>query len=315
MLKKILKYIGLFLLFFAVLTCALYWKRDIPVEALKAKYAPAPSKFVRVQGMEVHYRDEGNPADSVPVVLIHGTGSSLHTWEPCVRALKGQYRIITLDLPAYGLTGPNPARNYSHAFYTEFIAAFLTQLKVDQCILGGNSLGGGIAWQYAGAHPEHVRKLILIDAGGYPMAPESVPIAFKLARTPVLKWILQHISPRPLAVMSARNVYADPDKVTEATVDRYYELFLRKGNRQAFVDRMQYFQYPDNTAGIRSIQIPTLVLWGEQDRLIPVKNAYFFHNDLPHDTLVVLPNAGHVPMEEAPERTTAVMADFLAHFK
>lgn len=312
MTRKIITYSALILLGLLILVCAYHWKQDIPLEQLKKKYAPEPSRFIAVQGMEVHYRDEGNPQDTTPLVLLHGTGASLHTWEPCVRLLGTQYRIITLDLPAYGLTGPNPDGNYSPAFYVDFIAEFLSKIGIQQCVIGGNSLGGGIAWQYAYRYPEKVAKLILIDAAGYPMNPESTPIAFKLARVPVLKHLLKYVSPRPLAVKSVQNVYINQDKVTDALVDRYYELFLREGNRQAFIDRMAYFQYPDQSASIQQIRIPALILWGEQDRLIPVENAYRFQADLPLDTLVVLQQVGHLPMEEDPTSTAAVIRAFLS---
>lgn len=308
---KFLKYLGIALLFLMIGICIFYWKKDIPLEKLKAKYTSPTSAFVDVLGMSVHYRDEGNKNDSLPLVLIHGTGASLHTWEESVKLLKDSFRIITMDLPAYGLTGPNPERIYSQDFYVHFIHEFLTSIHVDLCIIGGNSLGGAIAWNYAHSYPSKVKKLILIDAAGYPMDSESKPIAFTLAQIPVLKHLLNYVTPRFLAEKSVRNVYDDPLKVTDAVVDRYYELFLREGNRQAFVDRMNFSEYPDYLKKIRDVNIPTLLIWGENDKLIPVENAMKFRNDLPNDTLVILDKTGHVPMEESPERTVVAMKSFL----
>ena len=107
------------------------------------------------------------------------------------------------------------------------------------------------------------------------------------------------------------NVYDDPTKVTEKVVDRYFDLFLREGNRQAFVDRMNFSTYPDHLTRIRSIKTPTLIIWGENDKLIPIENAQKFHADLPNDTLVVLEKTGHVPMEENPNRTVDAIRLFL----
>lgn len=309
--RKFLKYLFAIVLLLLVILTAVFWTGDIPLDTLKAKYTSPSSKFVEVMGMDVHYRDEGQLNDSLPLVLLHGTGASLHTWEATVLAMKDRYRIITLDLPAYGLTGPNPERVYTQEFYSKFMAAFLDRIGVQKCIIGGNSLGGAIAWRFTSEHPSRVEKLILIDAGGYPTQSTSVPIAFRLARTPVLKHSLKFITPRPLAAKSVKNVYADPGKVTEAVVDRYYELVLREGNRQALIDRMKGFDYPDNADMIKSITIPTLVIWGDKDGLIPVENAYRFHDDLPNDSLVVLKNLGHVPMEEDALQTTAVIRSFL----
>ena len=212
---KFLKYLGLALFVFLFVLCVAFWKNDLPLSTLKTKYTSQSSAFVEVMKINVHYRDEGIKNDSVPLVLIHGTGASLHTWEDCIHRLKDSFRIITLDLPAYGLTGPNPDRVYSQEFYVKFINEFLTSIQVDKCIIGGNSLGGAIAWNYTHQYPEKVKKLILIDAAGYPMVSESKPIAFTLAQIPVLKHLLNYITPRFLAEKSVLNVYEDTSKVTE----------------------------------------------------------------------------------------------------
>ena len=308
---KYVKFIGFSLLVLVVVLFCFYWENDIPLDTLKSKYTTAASAFVDVMQMQVHYRDEGNKNDSLPLVLIHGTGASLHTWEESVKLLTDSFRVITLDLPAYGLTGPNPKRIYSQAFYVQFIDEFLKSIHVNKCIIGGNSLGGAIAWNYTYEHPTKVEKLILIDAAGYPMISESKPIAFTLAQIPVLKHMLNYITPRFLAKKSVMNVYDDPTKVTEKVVDRYFDLFLREGNRQAFVDRMNFSTYPDHLIRLRTIKTPTLIVWGENDKLIPIENAQKFHADLPNDTLVVLEKTGHVPMEENPDRTVDAIRLFL----
>jgi len=309
--RRIIKYLGIAIVISLAVAFVFFRTSDIPVEALKEKYAPAPSKFITVQGMDVHYRDEGKPGDPLPIVLIHGTGASLHTWEPMVAELKASYRVITLDIPAFGLTGPNPKRDYSAEFYTSFMQAFLKALSVDSCIMGGNSLGGSIAWNYALSYPAAVKKLILIDASGYPTTAKSMPIAFRIARTPVLKHLLKYLGARSLAAKSIEDVYADPSRVQPEIVDRYYDMYLREGNRQALLDRMATSFHPDTYLKINTLQMPTLILWGEEDKLIPVENAYRFQKDLPHDTLVILKNLGHVPMEEDPKTTTEVVRSFL----
>lgn len=308
---KLLKYTTIILLSLILVMLLAFWKNDIPLETLKNKYASPSSSFIDVMEMNVHYRDEGIKTDSIPLVLIHGTGASLHTWEHCVDALKDSFRIITMDLPAYGLTGPNPDRVYTQQFYLEFINEFLQKINVNKCIIGGNSLGGAIAWNYTHQYPEKVKKLILIDAAGYPMVSESKPIAFRLAQIPVLKNMLNYFTPKFLAKKSITNVYEDPSKVTDILVDRYFELFLREGNREAFVDRMSFSEYPDHLQKIRAIKTPTLILWGANDKLITVQNAMKFQSDLPNDTLVILEKTGHVPMEEAPEQTVNVIRSFI----
>jgi pimeloyl-ACP methyl ester carboxylesterase len=291
--------------------CALYWENDIPLENLVTKYANIESQFIEIDGMSVHYREEGNQTDTIPVILIHGTGSSLHTWEGWVQELKPQRRVIRLDLPAYGLTGPNSNGDYSPEFYVEFMNHFLTKLGVKQCVMGGNSLGGAITWAYALKYPEKVTKMILVDAGGYPMESKSVPMAFQMAKIPVIKDLIKYITPRSVIEKSVQNVYVNKAKVTPDLVDRYFELSLREGNRDAFVKRINQGIINDKYLKISSLRMPTLILWGDGDLLIPIDNAEKFHHDLPNDTLVVFKNLGHTPMEEDAHTTVAIVKDFL----
>ena len=315
LLIKALKYLFIFILTIIVVLSALYWKSDIPLETLKEKYANSDSKFIEVDGMSVHYRVEGLAQDSIPLVLLHGTGASLHTWDGWVNALKTERKIIRLDLPAYGLTGPNPTSDYSQEFYASFINDFLTKLGVKKCIIAGNSLGGSIGWNFAVKYPEKVSKMILVDAGGYPMKSKSVPIAFQVAGLPVIKNLFKYVTPRFIVQKSIENVYADKSKVTDVLVDRYFELSLRNGNRQAFIDRMSEFRNKGivnvKTAKIKDLLMPTLIIWGEKDLLIPLEVGEKFHADLPNDTLVVFKNLGHTPMEEDAAKTVAVVKEFL----
>jgi pimeloyl-ACP methyl ester carboxylesterase len=315
LLIKALKYLFIFILTIIVGLSALYWKSDIPLETLKEKYANSDSKFIEVDGMSVHYRVEGLAQDSIPLVLLHGTGASLHTWDGWVNALKSERKIIRLDLPAYGLTGPNPTSDYTQEFYATFINNFLTKLGVRQCIISGNSLGGSIAWNFAVKYPKKVSKMILVDAGGYAMKSKSVPIAFQVAGWPLIKNLFKYVTPRSIVQKSVENVYVDKSKVNEILVDRYFELSLREGNRQAFIDRMSEFRNKGitniKTSQIKYLSMPTLIIWGDKDLLIPLEVGEKFHTDLPNDTLVVFKNLGHTPMEEDAENTVATVKEFL----
>lgn len=309
--KKNLKISLLSLALIVVIISVLFGHSDIPLDTLKVKYAPSPSEFIQVDGMNVHFRDEGSSTDSLPIVLIHGTSSSLHTFEGWASKLKKSHRVVRMDIPGFGLTGSFPNRNYTIDKYVDFIKHFLDTKGINQCILAGNSLGGNIAWRFAVKYPKMVNKLVLIDASGYPLESKSVPIAFKVAKMPVLNKILTFITPRFMVKASLENVYVDKSKITDVLVDRYFELTLRKGNRQALVDRMAVKINSDMVSEIKNIQQPTLVLWGAQDFLIPTKSAYRFQKDLPNDTLVIIKNVGHVPMEEKPDESLAVFINFL----
>jgi pimeloyl-ACP methyl ester carboxylesterase len=312
--KSILKIIKFLLLGSAILLGTIlifFGYTDIPIEDLTLKYGEEPSKFVEVDGMNVHFRDEGTSSDSLPIVLIHGTGSSLHTFNGWTAKLKQKHRIIRMDLPAYGLTGAFPSRDYSMKNYVLFMKRFLKALDIPKCVLGGNSLGGGIAWNFAVDYPEMVDKLILIDASGYPTEAKSIPLAFKIAQTPIINTLFTFITPRFIAKKSVENVYADKSKVSEALVDRYFQLTLRKGNRQAFIDKLTAHKTPSRYQKIKCLKQKTLVIWGEKDELIPPEAAYKFDADLPNSTVVILEGLGHVPMEENPTASLAPVILFL----
>jgi pimeloyl-ACP methyl ester carboxylesterase len=315
--RHLIKVLKIFLVLTIVSTiCILLFfvRRDISLDELKLKYTNKHSSFVSINGMDVHFRDEGNKTDTIPIILIHGTGSSLHTFDVWTNKLKYSKRVIRFDLPAYGLTGPFIDRDYSISNYTSFLKEFLETLDIKQCIIAGNSLGGEIAWNFTLEQPQMVKKLILIDAGGFPLVSKSVPIAFRLAQTPVINKLFSFITPLFIVRSSVENVYFNKLKVTDSLVKRYFELTLRKGNRKAFIDRLSIAKR-HNYVNISNIKQPTLILWGADDLLIPVENAYKFQRSLSNNVLVIMDDTGHVPMEESPLESLGFVTNFLNNSK
>jgi len=310
----LLKAIGALLLATAIVV-PLSKAPDRAVDTLVARWAPAPSDFIDLNGQVVHLRDEGPRDDPVPIVLLHGIGASLHTWEGWVKVLKPQRRVITLDLPGFGLTGPfagsytaGSCRGDAHA---RFVLDLLDALGVPRAVMGGNSLGGEIAWRIAVLAPERVDRLVLVDAAGAAFVPESVPIGFVFARLPVLNRVAEHLLPRALVAASVASVYGDPKRVTSDLVDRYFELALRDGNRRALGQCLQSMVIGEHADRIATIRQPTLVLWGGRDRLIPPKVGRQFAELIRGSRLVVFDELGHVPQEEDPTRTVLPVKEFL----
>ncbi|MCX7891503.1 MAG: alpha/beta hydrolase [Burkholderiales bacterium] len=291
---------------------AFNWAPDQPVEALAPRWAPPPSTFVEVRGMKVHLRDEGPRDDPEPVVLLHGTSASLHTWQGWTEALRGERRVIRFDLPGFGLTGPAPDGDYTLDAYVRFVIAMLDRLGVQHAVLAGNSFGGNVAWATAVMHPGRVAKLVLVDAAGYPLAPASVPIGFRIARLPGVNRVFEFVLPRAVIESSVRNVYGDPGRVTPELVDLYFAITVREGNRRALAAR--FAQSPPGAMAerIREVRAPTLILWGARDRLIPPEDGARFQRDIAGSRLVVFGDLGHVPHEEDPARTVAVVKGFIA---
>jgi pimeloyl-ACP methyl ester carboxylesterase len=283
---------------------------DISVEKLKKEYANEHSKFVEIDGMQVHYRDEGK---GFPIVLIHGTASSLHTWNDWTTELKKKYRVIRMDLPAFGITGPNKNADYSIKSYTQFLHSFLSKINIDTFYLAGNSLGGNIAWNYAAENPDKIEKLILVDASGLPTN-KPQPAIFKMAKTPILNSLFLYITPKFIIKKNIEEVYADDAKVTDKLVTRFHKMALRVGNRQAFIDRAKMdfkLGSKSNLEKLKSIQTPTLLIWGAKDLWIPLDNGKRMDSLLPTSKLMILDNSGHVPMEENPIESLAVLKQFL----
>ena len=311
--KKLFKYLGYFLLTLLIGSSVILIavaQKDIPRAQLKNKYANSPSKFMPLMGMQVHYRDEGNKVDSMPVLLIHGTSSSLNTWDSLINYLPSNKRIIRLDMPAFGLTGPSPENKYSYTYYSDFLNAFLKELKVQQCIIAGNSLGGGIAWHFALDYPQEVAKLILIDASGYPKINEKGSLGFKIASIPILNNLLLYVTPKSLVKKSLETVFVDQNLITEERITRYHELLLAEGNRKAALSIFKN-RFDQQTNRIKDIKQPTLIIFGEKDQLINSDNAYLFQKDIKNSKAVILKNVGHVPMEEAPKATAELINEFI----
>lgn len=279
---------------------------DLPAAAVAERYASGASQFVEVGGLDVHVRDQGSgPA----LVLLHGSNASLHTWDGWADELSDRFRVVTLDLPGHGLTGPDPRQRYDTDEMARFVDGFADVLGLRRFSIGGNSMGGAVAWHYAALHPDRVERLILVDAAGYPRQ-EPAPLVFRVARLPVLGELLTLLTPDALFEQNLRDVYGDPDQVTDELVDRYAALNRREGNRRAAVARLRAPER-DDTELLATISAPTLVLWGAQDSWIQPEHAEHFAQDIPDAEVIVYEGLGHVPMEEDPVRTAADVRAFL----
>lgn len=307
--ELLLKAAGIFLML-AALAFAVAKAPDRSLESLVPRWALPPSDFVELDGQLVHYRDQGPSGDPLPLVLIHGTSASLHTWEAWATDLSATRRVISFDLPGFGLTGPNAEGDYRAPRYVAFVRQLLGRLGVGRAVIVGNSLGGEIAWQLALADPARVAGLVLVDAAGFDFVPESVPLGFRVARWPVVREAMRWVLPRRAIENSVLDVYGDPSRVTPALVDRYYELALREGNRVALMQRMDQMT-PGPVERLGEIKVPTLILWGGRDRLIPPRWGEAFAKGIPGSQLVVFPKLGHVPQEEDPAATLAALRDWL----
>lgn len=305
---------------FGVLVVAFLLLRtpDTDPAEMRAKYGGPPSQFVDIGGgVTVHLRDEG-PKDAPAIMLLHGSNADLHTWEPWVEALKDRYRVIRFDQVGHGLTGPDPQHDYSRANYVADIGEVADKLGLETFILGGNSMGGKHALAFAAEHPERLAGLLLVDSGGGPMLKRSDDkkgggnIGFKIAQTPGLNLIVEQITPRSLIAQSLEQSVSVKSVASEAAVTRYWELLRYPGNRRATLKRFGFAYEPLTEAEIAAISTPTLILWGEEDRLIPLAAGEWLARTIPNAAFKPYPGIGHLPQEEAVAQTLADLEPWLA---
>ena len=280
---------------------------DRPRAALEARYLASGGDMRLVDGTRLHVRDTG-PRDAPAIVLLHGLGASLHTWDAWAARLDSSFRVVRLDLPGHGLSGPDVTGDYRDTRTHRLLAALLDTLGIARATVVGNSIGGRIAWSFAAAQPSRVERLVLVAPDGfaspgfeYDRAPE-VPATFKLLRVALPKWTIR---------MQLAPAYGDASRLDEATLTRYHDLLLAPGNRAALLERLSQTVLTDPRARLRTIAAPVLLVWGSEDRLIPPRNAADYLAVLPRARRVVLQGLGHVPFEEAPDAALAAVRPFL----
>lgn len=291
---------------------------DIPYEELEARYGNAASRYLQLSnGLRVHYRDEGRRDAEVTLVMVHGFAASLHAWEPWVARLEGDYRLVSLDLPGHGLTRAPEGYQSSPEGQVAVVDALAAELGLPSFVLAGNSMGGSVAWRYALANPEKVRGLVLVNAAGWPAAAEgegdSRPMVFKLLENPLGRSLLRNLDPRPLAGRGLRQAYGDETLVTPELVDRYVELARAPGHRAILTDpRRRSAAAPVTPETFAAIQVPTLVMVGALDQVIPAERGAGFAQGISGARLITYADGGHVPMEQLPDRTAEDLRAFVA---
>jgi len=283
---------------------------DIPYATLEARYGYADSRYMDLPGgVRAHYRDVG-PRDAPAIVLVHGFAASTHAWDGWVKALSKTYRVVVLDLPGHGLTRTSDAYVVRPDSFEATVDGVTRGVGLSRFTLGGNSMGGEVAWTYALDHPDRVERLVLVDAAGWPTPGRGGGMIFKFMTNPIGRRVLKEIEIRPLMTQALRSAYVDPKLVTPALIDRYVDLARAPGHRVVLLGQRprRVARAPD----LSTIHVPTLVIFGRDDRLIPPADGEKFRQAIPGATLILYPGVGHVPMEQIPERSAADLTAWLA---
>ena len=307
--KSIAWALGAMVLLTGTLAAVWAWAPDRSRRELEMRYTDSSTVFISVLGIRLRVRDSG-PRDAPAVVFLHGFGSSLETWEPWARALAAQRRVIRFDFPGAGLSGADLIGDYDDERTLQVVAALMDALKLRQAAFVGNSMGGRIAWEFTARHPDRVTQLVLISPDGFASPGFEYD---QQPHVPGLLRLMKYFLPKRMLRVNLSAAYADPRRLTDASVDRYYDLLLAAGNRDAMLSRMTQTVLRNPVPILKTITTPTLLVWGEKDRMIPYRNAADYLRALPNASLVSFPDLGHLPHEEAPSVSLPAIRDFLSH--
>lgn len=295
--------------FLLALSVWLAWTPDKTEQVLMQSYSRPGTVRLMVQQQPVFVQDSG-PRDAPVVLLLHGFGASLQAWDDWAPALEKNLRVLRIDIPGFGLSGPAVNKDYSDAADVARVIALLDQLGVQQVIMAGHSMGGRIAWNLTAAHPERVSKLVLLSPDGFP---DPNAKSDKTYEVPTLLGLLPYSLPKwALRMGGVAPAFADNSQLTPQMMQRYHDMMLAPGVRTALLERMRQTRNSDPVARLQSITVPTLLIWGEKDAFIPVGNAQDYLKAMPQAKLVTLPGVGHVLHEEAPQASVQVVLDFLS---
>jgi len=292
---------------FVLLVCWSLWTPDLDRADLERQYARAGSQFVQTPGLRTHVQIEG-PAHAPVVLLLHGFGSSLQTWDAWGQGLANEYRVVRLDIAGFGLTGPAESGDYSDEADVQRLLAVVDQLGLPRMTVVGHSMGGRLAWHFAAAHPQRVDKLVLIAPDGFPDPQAKSDRTYDV---PAWMGVVRYALPRWMIKKGVASAYADPSRLDDDTARRYQDMLLAPGVRQAVLARMAQTRNRDPLPWLQRLTMPTLLLWGAQDGMIPAENSMDYQRAMPHAQRVVMPNVGHLPHEEQPQRSLQAVRDFL----
>jgi pimeloyl-ACP methyl ester carboxylesterase len=269
-------------------------------------------EFVSVEGLSVHVRREGKAHPGrTPVVLVHGFGANNWCWRFTIAELARRRAVYAPDLPGFGLSDKPEGFDYTLSGYARFIGSFMDEMGICRAILVGNSMGGGVAVEAALLVPGRVEKLVLIDSLGYHKTGFH---AYRLFGLPLVRDLIMAVaSPFMLRLLLAARVYHDPARVDKELAHRFSLAYRTKNGRRAplWVWRGLSPSPTIPRARIGAVGVPTLVIWGRHDKILPVRHARLFARDITGSRVEIIPDAGHVPHEERPDAVNRLIVDFI----
>ena len=286
---------------------------DVPRDEIEKKYVDESSKFMILKdGSRIHYKDEGNKEGKV-LVLVHGFADSLFTFDYMIPELENEFRLVRMDFPAFGLTGKVPSNNYGPEAFVKVIHEVTNNLGIQKFSIIGNSLGGSAAWRYALNYPEQLEGLILIAAAGIKNEEDKErKLAPKAVNSPLTGWLFRYVMPKFMIGNILKNVFVDESLITSKNVDRFHDFLILEGSREAIISMSTSGGYKNNSkVEIRNITTPTLIIHGANDNIIPIRTHEYFLSEIVNSKALIYDGVGHIPMLEAPIRTSKDIKEFM----
>ena len=321
--KKIIKWtlISVLIVIVYLIYSSIYF--DISRKDLEKKYANNLSQFLELKnGSRIHYRDEGNK-EGPTIFLLHGFNSSLFGYEKMIPFLSDEFRLISLDFPAFGLTGAVPSKDYTIENYITTVSKLKSHLSVDDFYLVGHSMGGHVSWRYALEFPDQVKGLILIASGGIGTSEDlekfkksdDAPLVWKILNSKLAGQLLLYFTPKFFAEQGLKSSVVNQDLVTDEWINEFHDLVLLEGSREAigiiFSNGIDIFESPKK---LKNIKVPTLIIHGARDSLIEVENSKHYESNIPNVEVEVYSNIGHWPIYEAPEQVSKDIYTFINQY-
>jgi len=271
-------------------------------------------RYVHVDSVRARYWELGAGA---PVLLIHGLGASVETWEETLRVLAKTHHVYAVDLVGFGYSD-KPAADYTVDYLVDFIRGFMDVAGLEQATLIGHSLGGALVLRLAILHPDRASKLVLVDSAGLS---RKVGLGLRLASLPLVGELLLRPSPEKTR-QALKPFFHDPILLTGAFVDLNYDLITQPGAQAAYLSTVRSLASVFGArrhigdgiiARLEEIRVPTLVIWGAQDAIVPVAHAEIARDRIANAQIHILPECGHMPMMEKTEEFHRLVGRFLVN--
>jgi len=304
--------LGMSLLLYTLVMLDIRYPSEKSKEAIDAKYLLESSGFIEIDGVSMHYAIDGSGQD---LLLLHANYANLIDWNPWVHQLKDRYRVIRIDIPGHGLTEADPSNDYSMQRTVFLVEQFLNAFEIEKLSIAGASLGGTIGLHYARRNPEKVENLILVSPGA--LNPrirgrnESVTL-------PKPFEIIAYFTPRLITETLLRGGFGDPNNVTDELAERWHDLLLREGQRDAQIARVNQYVSGNIDLVLSQVTAPTLIMWGKKNNVVPVELAFEMKRMMSNSSnidMIIYDNGGHQLVQEFGVQTGKDALDYLTNYK